>query len=436
MEWAFSCLTPDPGGMHRNTLITALTAASTLCLFVGSASAAPASECDLVAAPGGADSAAGTPTAPLATVPGMVNRLADGQTGCFAAGTYNVPNYKVTKPGITLTSLDDADATLKGRFWIAADGVTFEGLTLNNENQADLPTTVTGANVVLRDNEITNDHTTICIALGSEAYGRAVDTLVEGNKIHDCGRLPATNYDHGIYLEASDGVIIRDNWIYGNADRGIQLYPDADNTLIERNVIDRNGEGIIFGGSSESASDDTIVRNNLITNSKLRDNVESAYGETDPKGKDNLVTDNCISGGAYDDGDGGILQDADGFTAQSNLLVDPRYVNAAAGDYTLQAGSPCLAVIGGEGVETELSLKSSKRRVHTGRKFRLKGKALGAARVTVKVQRGGAWRAVDSAKVRDGKFSTKIRPRRPGKAQFKAVAKDAESGAVKVQVRR
>jgi parallel beta-helix repeat protein len=366
----------------------------------------------------------------------MVDRLSDGQTGCFAQGTYNVPNYKLTKSGITLTSLDDANATLKGRFWIAADRVTFEGLTLNNENQADLPTSITGADVVLRDNDITNDHTTICMNIGNAAFGRAQDTLIEGNRIHDCGRLPAGNFDHGIYVEDSNGVVIRDNWIYGNADRGIQLYPDADNTLIERNVIDRNGEGIIFGGSPDGASDDTIVRNNLITNSRLRDNVESAYGPGEPVGKNNIVTNNCISGGAYDDGDGGILQDAEGFTEHSNLIVDPGYVNAAAGNYTLKAGSPCAALLAGGELETKLSLKSSKRRVHTGRKLRLKGKALGAARVTVKVQRGGAWRAVDTSKVRNGKFSTKIKPRRPGKAHFKAVAKDAESGAVKVQVRR
>ena len=55
--------------------------------------------------------------------------------------------------------------------------------------------------------------------------------------------------------------------------------------------------------------------------------------------------------------------------------------------------------------------------------------------MTVKVQGRDSWRKVDGAKVRNGKFVAKVRPRHPGKTHFKAVAKDAESGAVKVQVR-
>ena len=111
-------------------------------------------------------------------------------------------------------------------------------------------------------------------------------------------------------------------------------------------MIDRNGQGIIFGGGADRASSDTIIRNNLITNSKLRDNVESHYNAGEPAGRNNVVTNNCISGGAYDDGDGGILQNAKGFTAVSNLLVDPGYTNPAAGDYTLKPGSPCAALFG------------------------------------------------------------------------------------------
>ena len=43
-------------------------------------------------------------------------------------------------------------------------------------------------------------------------------------------------------------TIVRDNWIYDNTDRGIQLYPDADGSTITGNVIDSNGEGIVFAG--------------------------------------------------------------------------------------------------------------------------------------------------------------------------------------------
>ena len=74
--------------------------------------------------------------------------------------------------------------------------------------------------------------------------------MIEHNRIHDCGVLPATNLDHGIYVAEADHTVIRRNLIYDNADRGVQLYPDADGTVVTGNVIDGNGEGVIFGGDS------------------------------------------------------------------------------------------------------------------------------------------------------------------------------------------
>jgi parallel beta-helix repeat protein len=422
--------------MHRTKIITALTTASlAFCAFgAQGANAAPLAECDLVAAPSGLSGALGTLEDPLRSVTDLVNGLTEGQTGCFTQGTFEVGNMTISKPGVTLTALDGEAAEIHGRLWLKGDNITLEGLTLNNENSADLPTSITGSNVVLRDNEITNDHTAICISVGSEAYGRAQDTLIEGNRIHDCGRMPATNYDHGIYLEASDGAIVRDNLIYGNADRGIQLYPDADGTLIEGNVIDRNGEGIVFGGSPENASDDTIVRHNLITNSRIRDNVESAYGPGEPVGSRNVVADNCIGGGAYDEGDGGILQDADGFEAHSNLLEAPAYANPTAGDFTLPASSPCAAVLGGGALEPEVSLEASRSTVRAGQQFLLRGAAVGTGSVTLKAKRGGTWKTLRTLTVRNGQYTAKAKSNRAGHAIYKAVAQGAQSGAVRVTV--
>ena len=86
--------------------------------------------------------------------------------------------------------------------------------------------------------------------------------MIERNRIHNCGELPATNHHHGIYVEASDGARITDNWIYDNADRGVQLFPDAQGTYVARNVIDGNGQGIIF--SRKSANN--VVEHNVISN--------------------------------------------------------------------------------------------------------------------------------------------------------------------------
>ena len=95
-------------------------------------------------------------------------------------------------------------------------------------------------------------------------------TVIERNRIHNCGQLPPTNHHHGIYVEASNGARITDNWIYDNADRGVQLFPDAQKSYVARNVIDGNGEGVVF--SRKSAGN--IVEHNVISNPVVRYNVE------------------------------------------------------------------------------------------------------------------------------------------------------------------
>ena len=115
-------------------------------------------------------------------------------------------------------------------------------------------------------------------------------------RIHDCGLLPANNHEHGIYLSYAESTQILDNVIFDNADRGIQLYPDAQHTVVRGNVIDGNGEGIIFSGVGGTASSDNVVENNVITNSRIRHDVESWY--PDVVGTGNVVRNNCVHGGA------------------------------------------------------------------------------------------------------------------------------------------
>jgi hypothetical protein len=58
-------------------------------------------------------------------------------------------------------------------------------------------------------------------------------------------------------------------------------------------------------------------------------------------GTGNLVTNNCVYGGAQ-----GNISSQSGFTATSNLVQDPQYANRAAGDYRIPAGNPCAALLG------------------------------------------------------------------------------------------
>jgi parallel beta-helix repeat protein len=227
-----------------------------------------------------------------------------------------------------------------------ANDVVVAGLVLNGRSSGSRPSPiVNGDRVTLRGNEITNEHTAICVLLGpgfENTPERAVDPVVEGNRIHDCGRLPASGHDHGIYVEGTSNARIVDNVIYDNADYGIHLYPDGDVSTIAHNVIDGNGGGLIFAGeraggeySSSHSSDLNLVERNIISNNSQRNNVESWWGG--PVGQGNLARGNCLWNGRPRD----IDDSAGGFTHPDNAIVDPLYANRAAKDFTPAPGSPC-----------------------------------------------------------------------------------------------
>ena len=324
---------------------------------LGPVSAGADSICTKVAAPGGSDSAAGTEDEPFATVDELVEDLGPGDIACLRAGTYQEQNVTINSGGsgedsrAVLRSYPGERAKIAGRLYVTdnANYLTVEGLDLDGHDAPScdstdicrLPSpTVNGDHVTFQDNDVTNRHRGICFNLGNKGYGQAVDVVIQRNRIHDCGTLPANNHEHGIYLSWSDGVKILNNVIYDNADRGIQLYPDADRTFIKGNVIDGNGVGVIFSGAGSSTSDDNKLVNNIITNSKIRYDVESWF--PDGVGTGNVVRDNCIHGGHN-----GEISDGLGFNTLTNRKADPLYVDRAGKDYRLREGSPCTEVLDG-----------------------------------------------------------------------------------------
>lgn len=300
--------------------------------------------CTRSAALEGSDSAAGTVAAPYRTVAKLLASLSAGQTGCLAAGQVFVETLgNVTASGsagapITITSSDPArPATIKGRIVTkpGADYLTFSYLVLNGANATGAPSPTVGSSFTTFSNvEVTNDNTGICFNLINDpTWGTARSTVIDSSRIHNCGRLPATNFDHGIYISGTD-ALITNNWIYDNADRGVQLR-GAQRAIVRNNIIDGNGEGVIFGDMGAAGNE---VAYNVISNSKIRWNVESYWG-SGPVGTGNIVRDNCVWNGAS-----GNIQPPSGFTATANLIVDPGFVNRAAKDFALVSTSPCAAM--------------------------------------------------------------------------------------------
>jgi parallel beta-helix repeat protein len=305
------------------------------------------STCSFYAAPDGSDANSGTSSSPFATVEHLASTLAPGQTGCLAAGATFVSNVSLShggQPGapIVLTSADPANpATIKGRIvtFPGGDWITFTQLRLDGVNTGALPSPTVGSDHVTFSNvDVTNEHTAICFDLiNSATWGVAHYTTIDSSRIHGCGELPSTNQDHGIYISGYFATITN-NYIYDNADRGVQLR-GSQNGTIQHNVIDRNGEGVIFGDQVTSNND---VSDNIVSNSNIRWNAESFWGSS-PVGTGNSFHDNCVwasNSESYYDSQGGV-DGGDGFSASANTVGNPLYVNASAGNYAIPGGSPC-----------------------------------------------------------------------------------------------
>jgi parallel beta helix pectate lyase-like protein len=317
----------------------AIAGAITLAVCAATAArAAPHATCTRYASPSGVDSAPGTKAHPLQDVQDLVDRLSAGQTGCLLAGTY-VEDVSVRRGGragapVTLRGAPGVTATVRGRFWIAngANYVTVSYLHLDGRNATNLPSpTINADHSTFVYDDVTNNHAGgvndgdgICFALGDAngVWGLATYTVIAHNTIHDCGT--SNNHNHGVYVAAGRYVRITDNWIYNNADRGVQLYPDAQHTLVRNNVIAGNGDGVIISGNWKFASSNNTVIDNVIIDSRNRYNVEYNWSESGPVGTGNVVAQNCLSGGK----EGNILEPQKGYAASQNLFVAPEFVGS------------------------------------------------------------------------------------------------------------
>jgi Right handed beta helix region len=282
----------------------------------------------------------------------LADSLAPGQTGCLRNGTY-ANGVRIQTPDVTLTSFPGERATISGKLYITKDG---DRVTVSDLNLVSGPGTgqfVNGTDDVFDGVDVTSNNTENCFIVGSADpyYGRTEGLVIENSRIHNCGQLnPDTNMDHGIYIAHADNTVIRDNWIYDNADRGIQLYPDSRGAHVYGNVIDGNGEGVTISGDGDTASSGNLVEHNVISNSKIRWNVTSRWRK-DLIGSGNVVRENCLwasnSEDHFNDG-GGIVSVAAarrGFRVAGNRLAEPQFADREAGDLTMTGPAVCVSLL-------------------------------------------------------------------------------------------
>ena len=441
--------------LRRASLIAA--AAACLCAPGG---ASAASGCHRVAAPGGNDRAAGTEAAPFRTFKQLVSVLRPGQYGCLRGGTYDEdPTIRVSgtpSAPITITSYPGEWATVYGRLSVedsvtrvVVQHMTLDGAGAPADGSSRMPSpTVHGDQVAFISNVVTNRHTAICFAVGNESYGRAYNVEIRGNRIHDCGVLPPTNHQHGIYLHSPCCAQVTDNWIHDNADTGLNLFPDADQNYFARNVVYGNADNLSFAGRSKNgvceSSDHNVVEQNVLSHPRVRDNITS-WSPCGRHGTGNVLRHNCIYPATF--------EGPEGYALQGNLHVDPQYVDPANADFRLREGSPCAPLLdhpdlpgtgplpvpginpvapaigarfglaqgqqpGGRpaaGASRAVTLRALRRSVRPGKRVRLAGRASapGTQKVRILLKRRGRWKRVAAVRqARDGRFRSRLRLRR------------------------
>jgi Right handed beta helix region len=279
----------------------------------------------------------------------LVRSLRPGQVGCLRPGRYRHRGVvRLDEARTTIRSIGRPRATIDGALWVLASarGARIAGLRLiSHDPEFAIPLKVQADDVELVGNDITAARSISCVLVGSSRTVSGL--LIEDNRIHHCGR--TGKKDHLIYMAQSRNAVIRRNLLDHNPGGwAVHLYPNADGTLVEGNVIDSNQGGVIFAGSGGgTTSEGNLVRGNVITNSSPRWNIESSWSGG-PAGRGNGASRNCL----FSTGPGapsGLGPDQ-GFQASGNAVARrPVYGDRQAGDYRLRRSSNCAALVGRAG---------------------------------------------------------------------------------------
>jgi hypothetical protein len=319
--------------------------------------------CDRVAGLSGHDSAPGTLKRPYRTVRRLLAGLRPGGVGCLLKGTF-VENVRFDRGGapgrpITLRSAPGVRAGILGYVWVksTANDVTIQGIRIDGHDVNPDTVQVNGDRVKLRDLVITNrnkagrSYTGVCVLAGPhfevDPANTAYDLTVSGSRIHNCGD---DAHEHAIYLESTRNAHVVDSYLYDNPGYGVHMYPDAQGSLIEYDVIDGNSSrckaNLTFSGekaggeySRPHGSSNNVVRYSLITNSLCRYNVESYYPTGSLRGVGNVVDHSCVWNAPLRN-----FARSPGYIEHDNIDDDPRYVDRARKDFRLQSASPCLGL--------------------------------------------------------------------------------------------
>ncbi len=186
-----------------------------------------------------------------------------------------------------------------------------------------------------------------CWVHGSGAMGISAHTkngwVIERNLVEFNGQNP--QFHHGLYVDG-DSFIIRDNIVRHNSGYGMQVYPAASNGRIENNLVYGHFRkaGLILQSPKQGG-------NNVVSNNTFADNAAGAISLSNAN-TETIVNNILVTTGAppivmnaaskdvrfsYN-----LCQPACTFEGEGNLEGDPLFAYPLRGAYYLLASSPAI----------------------------------------------------------------------------------------------
>lgn len=296
----------------------------------------------------GSDSNPGTLASPWKTVQKALSSLLPGETALVRGGTYS-QNLRMTRAGTASAPITVAaypgevvvlhpsasSPTYPLEVASGAAFVRFQGFVI--ENAVGPSTTNVYVDGTAHDIEVSQ-----CEVRNSQRQGFFIDSTtrnihVLGCSIHDNGNVSNPQQDHGIYVEGRD-QLIANCVIYGQPHGfGVQVYPNSDRvTVVDNTIVGNKLGGVVIGGETTTANSTLVANNVLAYNSGF--GIGSYWGG--PVGVGNVAHDNLGWGNGGGDFPSG--PDGAGIAFSSNVVADPLFVDRAAEDFHLKAGSPAI----------------------------------------------------------------------------------------------
>jgi hypothetical protein len=335
----------------------------------------------LYVAPNGADTNAGTETAPFRSIERAAQAAFPDTTVHVAPGTY-MGGFKTVANGTPMARLyylstqrwgarivpplNSASPSAwdnRGNYvdivGFDVDGTVYQGGTkwLNGIYSG-------GSYDSIRNNHVhhiaTLDNCTSAEGAGIniESFYHGIKSEVIGNNIHDIG--PAgCRAIQGINVNTPGTVA--NNVVYRVAFAGIHLWHDATNVIVANNTVSASNSGIVVGGGDNyyttGPDDHTHVSNNIVYDNKNGISEMGTTGKNNPS-HNNLVFKNA--GGDWRLANG--IQPADSVTKAPQFLA---YSRTGTPDFRLASTSPAIGK-GNPAHAHPIDFKGAPRNARTG----------------------------------------------------------------------